>query len=844
MHVIPTKLRPPSTTPALPRTALVDQLLADWPRRLTLVQAPAGYGKTALLTLLWQQLGLRGGARAWLTLDTEDNLPSRFWAAVAAALGLDAATLPADSAVPLLIEALLERPLICLFLDDLHTISEPALLTSLERLIAYAPPQLQLVIASRSLPDWPLAQWQARQQARLVQVAELRLTLAEVRRLLAHTPAAEQAAMLAARTEGWAAGVLLAAQLLAQGRLRPDQLASLAGDAAVIAEYLASEVLGQQPAERQDFLLRTALLDQFSAALCAAVLERADAPQLLAALLRQPVLISAVGAGDWWRYHPLFATMLRQRLAASAPEQAALVYLRASHWYAQQDQLASAISYALRAGAVEQAAEWIEQIAGPLLTEGAVAALAECLDALPAALIAARPGLSLLAAWVALLRGQWLQVAPYITHVERLLAADAAASPMLMAARSQIVAIQGNLALSQGDVATAVGYAEQALAQIPPDNQLMRGILGVELGSLLVLAGRWSAAQAALRLAHADCVAVGNLASASTAAVLLGQAAYGQGDLHTSVERWQAVLHAAPPSRIRVSAHYGLGLAAYEHGDLVSATQHAEQARALALQLADADQAALALSLRAQVASARQELRAPELRAQLAAELSAVRQPLVRDHLATLLAHAQICAAELEQARAWAVRPQPQPPTTPYQLETALTQLHWRCLRQPSATLLDLARTLAAQAQPFGPTLRLRAALLTAVCADLAADYAACDAAISAALALVAAHGLRQVWLDDASMVAPLLPRVSSAVLEQARSLGLAAAPTLAEPLTPRELDVLRMVAAGASNQQIAAALVLTVGTVKTHLNNAYGKLQVKRRTAAVARARELGLLD
>ena len=421
-EVEPPLLATKLTAPAMPlqvvsRPRLLALLDDGAQQLLTLVSAPAGAGKTTLLAA-WSSKGQRPGPVAWLSLDPGDNEPARFWSYALAALCRSGAV-PANSALrslaarpgsektflPLLVRGLAELPTpVVLILDDVQELTDATVLQGLEFLLRHAPPQLRLVLATRVDPPLPLQRLRVSGKVAQLREADLAFTTAEVADLLAACDdqpslSEDDLALLQARTEGWAAGLRLAALSLKD---QPDPhrfVIEFAGDDQSIADYLVGEVLDRQPEELRSFLLRTCIVEELDGDLADALTGGHDGEWTLARLARANTFVQALGSrGRSYRYHQLFAELLRCELRRKAPDQVAELHRRAAHWYASRGLVIDAIEQALMAGDGREAADMMVEHGLSLILRGEAAALDHLGGRLPAELVQSDPELALLAA--------------------------------------------------------------------------------------------------------------------------------------------------------------------------------------------------------------------------------------------------------------------------------------------------------------------------------------------------------------------------------------------------------------------------------------------------------------
>ena len=872
--LLTTKLfAPPLRLNLVVREQLLERLSEGLRRKLTLVSAPAGFGKTTLVSA-W--VAACGRPAAWLSLDEGDNDPARFLAYLVAALQTVAPAIGAGVAAALqspqpppaevLLTALLNEVAaaqhqLILVLDDYHLIESGAVDQALSFLVERLPPQLHLVIVTREDPPLPLARLRARDQLTELRVADLRFTRPEAAEFLNQAMSldlsAEAIAALEARTEGWVTGLQLAALSLQRRADAASFIASFAGSHHFVLDYLMEEVLHQQPERLQTFLLRTSILERMCGPLCEAVVrEPAGAGQATLEQLERAnlFLIPLDSERRWYRYHHLFADVLRQRLhqrIAASPADleggVAELHRRASIWYEEQGLEFEAFHHAAAAHDIDRAARLLEGEGMPLLFRGAVAPALSWLESLPAAELDARPAL-----WV--LYGSALVFASQLAAVEpKLVAAEAAIGDAADDARARdlvghIAAIRATLAVVQHRAEEIIAQSRRALAHLRPDNLPVRTATTWAMGYAHQLLGERAAARAAYSEAIAISQAIGH--SIITLMATMGQGlleeAENQLDLAAETFRRAVELAGDPPQPAVCEAQLGLARICYEWNDLEAAQRHGHQGLQLARQVETTDRVAacelflarLRLALGDVAGAATLVARAD--RAVRRHGFSALLPEAVAAQVRLLLRQGELAAAE-RLARA-------------HKLPRCLARVHL-AQGDPAAALaaLELARALA-EARGW-PDERLRVLVLQALAFQAQGERGRAIQLIGEALALAEPGGFVRLFLDEGAPMAELLAQLQAAgggsaaylqrllVAFRAPAAGSLAIQPLVEPLSRRELLVLQLIAQGLSNQQISERLVLALSTVKGHTRNIFGKLQVERRTEAVARARELGLL-
>ena len=568
--LLATKLSVPRVRPTLlPRSNLLAQLHAGLAGPLTLLSAPAGFGKTTLLAA-WRATPAGSAVPlAWVSLDAADSDPARFWSYVITALdalqpGLAATALPALRAVPPPpIEAILLGVLnalstlpthAVLVLDDYHAITSLPIHQALAFVVDHLPPCLHLVIATREDPPLPLARLRARGELTELRMGELRLTPDEVSQFLTEIMdlplAAREVTALDARTEGWIAGLHLAALAMRDRRDLPSFVATFTGSNRFVLDYLASEVLDRLPAQLQTFVLHTSILDRLCGPLCDAVLPEpaASGQATLEALERANLFIVALDdERRWYRFHQLFVEVVRQRLTrATTKAPLALLHQRASTWYEQHGFVAEAVQHALAAEDVARAAQLIEHHSRAMWQHGDATVLQSWLHALPADLRRRRPGLSLAQAWSALMSGDLAAVEPAVRAAEA--AADALDARAAGSLRAELAAIQSTLCNFRREMARSGELAQQALTGLPDDDSFVRGLVAYTLGRAAVMQGDLATARAQLTDAATRSRQAGNLATATLALVALGTAWEVRGQLREAATSYRQALQVAMPA--------------------------------------------------------------------------------------------------------------------------------------------------------------------------------------------------------------------------------------------------------------------------------------------------------
>jgi LuxR family maltose regulon positive regulatory protein len=888
----------------------MNQLSLGIRRPLTLIAAPAGFGKTTLLSTWLEHASLRS---AWLSLEQDDDDLTRFWSYVFAAVsrvhqGLEASPLallqgsapqqlpPIETVLTVWINGLAALSHeVALILDDYHVITSPSIHRSVTYLVEHLPPRLHLVIATRADPPLPLARLRTRDHLTEIRSANLRFTAEETSSFLIRTLglnlSGEDIADLDARTEGWIAGLQLAGLSMRGRQDIPAFLKAFTGSQRYIIDYLTEEVLARQPAFVQTFLLQTAILERLEGSLCEAVLGKYDGEVGGQAMLEQleqaNLFLVPLDEERWWyRYHQLFAEALRHRLQRTHPALVPELHRRASAWYEQQGLIHDAVSHALAAADFKRAARLIEHAFLSLVRRGEIPTLHRWAAALPEELVRSSIELSILRGWLLFASGKHDEALLHLEDIERSFGltpvADEPGEHQTMPGGTssqaeitgRIATIRASIAVSRGDLPRTIALSRLALEYLPKEN-LSRAYAAWYLGRAYWLRGEVSAASFALAEASHISWEVDHPYGVFLVTHDLARVQKLQGHLHQADQtyrqalelalEWGGDLPAVGP------AYVGRGNLEYEWNHLDAATplllegiklcERTGNGRAILqaqITLAfikqaqgDADDARAIMQQGAQTSSRRHlsQYRNAQVEA-YSAWLS-----LMQGDEAAVLRWLQRCDLTLDGEISH-VREREY-------LTLVRVLITERRLDEASKWLASLLKLAEAQGRA-GSVIEIL--MLQAEALHASGEVNRAIERLSRALALAEPEGYIRLFVDEGVPMAHLLGQMRRKPADQPgsaryRELLLAelhgaehaldspvAVPgsrmdLLGEPLSERELEVLRLIVAGCSNREIADRLVIAVSTVKWYINAIYGKLQVESRTKAIARARELNLL-
>lgn len=900
LPLLVTKLHAPRLrTRMVSRTNLLEQLQQGVEGPLTLISASAGFGKTTLLAQWLQESSM---PTAWLSLESEDNDPTCFLSYLIAALqtldaqvGVTALALlhtpyppSPESVLAILINDLMDRGGgdVALVLDDYHAITSTPIQQGMAFLLEHLPPCLHLILASRTDPPLPLARLRARGQITELRAAELRFDTVEagtfLRTVMGLNLEASVVAALESHTEGWIAGLQLAALSL-QGRDDVSTfLEAFAGSHCYVFDYLSEEVLTRQSTPVQQFLLHTCILDCFSGPLCDVMTGQKGSQAMLEELERANLFVVALDdKRDWYRYHHLFVQVLRRHLQQREPTLLPVLHQRASAWYEQHEQPAEAVQHALAIPDVELAARLIEPIALPITFQGQLYTVLGWLSALPEALVRTRPFLCLYYARLLMYSNQFEAAEVRLQEAEAGIREEMPAE-QIRAILGGVLSIRAGFAYFAGDIPHAISLAHQTLALLPTSMVLPRASAIVYASSAYLMSGDVTPA-----VEHEVAEAVvlirlsGNVFSAVLSICLLAQLHVLQGKLRQAVATYAQVVQVIPRPEVLQTAcsilsfHFGPGDLLREHNQL----EEAEQRLMRGMELVNGTVAIepfvamLGYPALARVQQARGNTHAAFATLDALARLAEQRHlpsyvvtrgeavraqlELALGHLAAAIRWADTSGLSLQDSNV------PYPRESEYLILARARIAQGReeqagPLLQQVLQLLDQLQASAEVNMRMGSVLEIL--VLRALALAAQGDHTTALATLERALVQAASEGYIRLFVDEGAPMQALLRRVQvqahSAVPQYLVTLLAAFGETLPvgraslmphsngllEPLTEREREVLHLLLEGASNREIAQRLVLSVNTVKRHVYNLCSKLGVQSRSKALVLARELPL--
>lgn len=880
---------PPLRPRYVPRPRLLARLHEGMQRKLTLISTPPGFGKTTLLTAWLKESALPA---AWVTLDEADNDHGRFIGYVMAALdrldlGLEepiheisesaARGIPLESQMTFLLNGLASMPAtstpILLVLDDYHVIQNQAIHDSMTYALEYIPGNVHIYIASRSAPPLPLSRWRARNQLNELRSEDLRFTRDEADFFLNQSSglglSALHVAALDDRTEGWIAGLQLAALALSGHSNTEQFIRDFTGSHRFVLDYLADEVFSRQSVATRRFLMWTSILERMTAGLCDALTGESNGRSMLVQLERDNLFVVPLdNQGQWYRYHHLFVDLLKNRLEQFAPEEIPTLHHRATLWFESHNLPYEAISHALDAKEYDLAIGMMVNATPVLAMRGEVSTLVKWLDGLPHEIKFTNPRISLMYAWARFFMLEIEAVQPHLLQALAALGLNAQAleawsenstlenADML----AQVYALRTFVVVNQGEPERGIQIARTALAHIQAEDRLSRFALLAALGDACRDADDFFAASRAYSEALTICELIGQRVASLAMRMDLARLKVMMGQLRQANNICREVLSSDGekhhPFFPLAQAYAMLGDLQREWGEFDNAEQTllagirqcewAGYQRYLVYCYVSLARLKFAQRNSAMMESAFEFAERAAALAESGRLLDWVRQFRARLQVAdseTWLANTQLSFNDVISFR---------------REDEYLTfvRLQLQRLRQgrpsePKLALRFLERLLASAQGSARNGSVIEILLLQSIILHLLGRIPEAVQKFHKCLSMAEPEGYVRLFLDEGEPAYDLLllavqnnlhPEYAGRLLSMETNVRLSKE-NLTEPLTERELEVLRLLAVGLSNQEIAQKLVISLSTIKTHVTRIYSKLGVSSRTQASLRARELKLL-
>ena len=887
-----TKLFIPSTGPDLvPRQRLYKRLDEGLTRKLTLVSASAGFGKS---TLLASWLSERDQPAAWLSVDQGDNDPVRFWTYLIAAIQTTHPEIGAEarqivsapqlrSTEPVVISLIndisqLPHDMIVV-LDDYHLIEAEQVHAGLSYLLEHQPPNLHIVLSTRVDPSISLARLRAHSQLIEIRAEDLQFSTQEAATLLNEKMGLnlkpKHIEALNTHTESWIVGLQLAALSLRGQPSYDTFIEEFTGGHKFVLDYLIEEVVDTLPDAQRGFLLRTSILERLCGDVCQAVTGDPSSGGMLEEIWKSNLFLIPLDThGRWFRYHHLFAKVLYALLEKDHPGELEALHLKAAAWFESEEHPGEAIEHALRSGDVVQTKELVLKHWIPFLHRGEIATVLRWLDALPEGTERDDPALSLGRCWALFLSWQYASIEPHLEQANntynRLVDEGALSQEQQDQIAAQLAMMRSVLARGRGEHDRSVAHAEEATRLLPTGTLEGIGTAWVMLAAARAGAGDFDGAieayQRGIELAYAE----GNLAGAymctyaqAMYTLLKGRLNEAEGLCRAAIDRAVSEGHGDFPAA--GSLYITMARIELERYRLDKTTADLDTGMRIARPGGFGEAVRTGRYLRAHLAVARGDLEAAADTFQETARIiNAMDEPYQTGEFNAEWARLCITTGDLAAAREKVQILEEMSAITKH----ANLLLWWRSLLprllcaegrfEEALTALDESIHHARAVNNDGQLIRLLT--LQAAALDALGDRTPSRSALREALALSAPEGYIWRWLDAGPRIGPLLrdlrddedtpqtlhPYLDSLLDACQAAFGestLSQQEDLPDPLTQRELEIMRLIGKGYSNPEIASELVVTVNTVKKHTSNIYGKLGVRSRTQAIARARELNLL-
>ena len=864
---------PPLRSKLVPRIRLINRLREGFQLKLTLVSAPAGFGKTTLVSEALKTSGLPSG---WVSLDEHDKDPARFWSYFITALQSilpDAGTSVLGyirSSQPPPIESLLTALIneisdidhdFVLVLDDYHTIESSTIHSAIAFLLDQLPAQMHLVIISRTDPPLPLARLRGRALMAEIRAGDLRFNRDEtaifMNEVMELGITDTDIAALESRAEGWITGLHMAALSLQGRKDTSDFIIAFTGSHRFILDYLIDEVLQKQPVDIQDFLLKTSILDRLTPPLCDVVTERTDSRDVLRLLEHNNLFVIPLDqARQWYRYEHLFADLLRHQMVITTDiNRIDTLHNRASLWYEANDSIPDAIHHAIKAGNWERALVLIRNVSDMLMKHGETTTLVNWVKVLPEEMLFSHPDLFSNYMWALILTGNIDTAGSYLEQAEKTLQDD----PLSLGG---IIAMQAYIARIRGDNQHTILLSTRALSLLPKEDFALRSIISLNLGMTLWQSGS-SLSQASTAFYEADYTGrqTGNEYVAVTAKSFLGAIEASQGNLHKAEVLLREAVHTSQSPAGALGCIY-LGTLLYEWNILKEANQQILRGIDLSQQSGNHEIQIGGYRLLAYIRQALNDFKGALDALQKADSITQSTGASTFEQARNMSCHVIIDLAQgnLPSAENWAARMSEDADVLPFYPRLNVTKA--RVFIAQNRKTDAQAQLNACYQQAVEQNLRFAQVEICVLQSLASTDITTALTFLADALQMGEAEGYVRTFLDKGEALADLLRKAKSHGISTTYTSKLLAAfqiefealrhtsntvlylsQPLAEPLSEREMAVLQLLSEGLSNREIAEKLVISTGTAKTHVHSIISKLNATGRTQAVTRARELKLI-
>jgi LuxR family maltose regulon positive regulatory protein len=886
--ILSTKLFiPPPRKDLVSRPRLLDALRQGSISKLTMISAPAGYGKT---TLLSEWIDLQGMPFGWLSLDSGDNDIDRFQAYLIASLSSipidigegiieDFGSKPDNSIearlIPLINRISLTDGHFALVLDDYYLIHDEKVHETVSYILDNLPSQMHLVIATRTDPPLRLSQLRAQGELCEIRAKELRFTDQEAIQFLNQSMnlelASDDIVTLSQKTEGWIAGLQLAAISLHGNQDKQAFVRTFAGDDRYIADYLLDEALSRQPSHIQSFLLQTSILDRLCAPLCNAVTGRNDSQTILASIEQANLfMVPLDNQRTWFRYHHLFADLLNNRLRQFQAGEISNYHKFASTWYQANDLQTDAINHALAAEDLDLIVQLTEEMAVYSMDYRDANALLTWLQCLPESAFQENPWLQVTRSWALFNTGEYESVEMNLIEIERSLTQKTIAEELATRIQGHIAAIRSYLAELREEPVPAMQQAEDSLGMLAEKDVRLKAFVEIRLANGLAWFGDLDRAIALYKAAGESSKLVGDGQLAITALSEMAVVQMFHGHLRESIKSITDINHYAQSLVQRDGRRLPAMGILYRHNshikrelnELSEAVDYAAEGVKICQRWGDKESLAVGLLAlaRAQFAQGESEKAAQNVREMM--RVVGQISPMYESQLRTWQLRFQLVQGDTEDTRTW-VR----------ELGiSAEDEIRYECQHEyhnlvlyltavgEYTQALELSRNILMVVTAAGDqVLKIQHHVLGAIILEKIGKQDDALDAMAEALSLASGEGYVRAILDQGEPVIRLLYLAAQEGIQPAYSLQLiqefeqvspsavrvlGRSTELVEGLSEREVEVLNLIAKGSTNQEIAQELILSLYTVKSHARNIYSKLGVKNRTEAVARARRIGLLS